>query len=185
MVITSTIDIENSASLDFFHNVKSFFLKEKEGNLGPYLYSTPLTKDDKVRGEEYYRKIIYKEPDYYLYQDETVLIQTVSNQLAVSVPTQATVVEFGPGTQKAFVCNTLPFLKAFPQLHQYVAVDLCQKYLLDSAEIIKNDLPQVRVQTLQKDFFKDIDLLKDYTSPIVFFKGSTISNLSREHCINF
>lgn len=175
----------NSKKLDFSENVKSFFLKEKEANLGAYLYSTPLTKDDNVRGEEYYRKVIYEEPDYYLYQDEMVLIKAVANQLSAHVPTQATVVEFGPGTQKAFVGKTLPFLKAIPQLHQYIAIDLCEKYLLDSAEIIKNELPQVEVQTQQKDFFNQIYLLEDYTSPVVFFKGSTISNLSQEQCINF
>jgi len=177
----------DTSNLEFLKAVKSFFLREEEGNLASYIYNTPnpSIKDDPVRGEEYYQKFVYEDPNYYLYQDEVSLIQKVADRLAAYVPPQATIIELGPGTEKAFVSKTLPFLKAVAQIHQYVPVDLCDKYLLNARKMMKKELPEVRVKTLKKDFFKEINWVKDYTLPVVFFKGSTIANLQPQECIDF
>ena len=177
----------DSLNVEFFNDVKAFFSREKEGNLGPYIYGTPDSsmKDDLVRGEEAYHQLIYEYPNYYLYKDEVNLIQKVANQLAAHVPPKATVIELGPGTEKAFVGKTLPFLKAIEQLHQYVPVDLCDKYLVDARKIIEKELPHVKVEAIKTDFFKDISWVQNHALPVMFFKGSTIGNLSQQQCIDF
>ncbi|MEM8639426.1 MAG: L-histidine N(alpha)-methyltransferase [Cyanobacteria bacterium P01_G01_bin.54] len=177
---------KNNLDQDFMREVKSFFLREKEGNLGPYLYSesNPLITDDRVCGEEYYQKIIYENPNYYLYKDEVALIQETADRLSDHVPADSTIIELGPGTEQAFLGKTIPFLKA-AQPYQYIAVDLCEKYLVNAGKLVNDLFPGISIKTLKKDFFKDIDWMRDYKEAVVFFKGSTITNLDSGQCCGF
>ena len=174
--------------VSFVDDVADLFLHKKEANVGPYLYGEPLPQidNDLVCGEQYYKKLVYEIPDYYLYYDEVKLIEKVAGKIAKYVLSDSTVIEFGPGTEKAFRNKTLPFLKEIKQLHKYVAVDLCDIYLQTSKSIIIERFPETIVETIQNDFFKYGDLIvKDFSNPKILFKGSTIANLSKAECSLF
>lgn len=125
----------------FIFDVKCFFLGQKKENLGPYLYSTPSPEieNDLVYGEKYYQKLIYEVPDYYLYKDEVDVIKKYADSIANHIPLEATVIEFGPGTEKAFITKTLPLLKSIEKLKNYVAVDLCQTYLDQTKDLVEQE----------------------------------------------
>ncbi len=177
------IEIDNS----FLCDVKSLFLHEQEDNMGAYLYSTPnpAIDADTVNGEEYYREAIFQNQDYYLYEDEVQLINRVASKIAAYIPEESNIIEFGPGTKKAFVNKTLPFLKAVKQCQSYIPVDLCKTYLLQAQEVLKHELPEIAVKPIQDNFIENTDLVKNFGLPVVWFKGSTITNLSTSKCIDF
>lgn len=177
--------IEFDAS-SFIANAKSLFLHLEEENLAPYIYSTPdpSIENDPARGEEYYQ-ILIEDKDYYLYKEEIRLINTVASQIAAYVPQGANIIEFGPGTKMAFVNKSLPFIKAVKQLKSYVPVDLCKTYLVNTEEVLKQELPEIAVKPLQDNFIENTDLVKIFERSVVWFKGSTITNLSTSDCIDF
>ncbi len=171
----------------FLSDVKSLFLRQQEENLAAYLYSTPNPdiKDDPANGEICYLELISKNLDYYLYKEETQLINNVATKIAAHVPAESNVIEFGPGTDIAFKNKTLPFLKEIKQFNSYIPLDLCETYLEQSKEILSRELPNISVQPIKTDFIKNVDIVKNFTLPVVFFKGSTITNLSTQNCLDF
>ncbi len=77
-------------------------------------------------------EIISQNLDYYLYQEETQLINDVASKITAYVPAESNLIEFGPGTDIAFKKKTLPFLKEIKQLNSYIPIDLCETYLEQS-----------------------------------------------------
>lgn len=179
--------IEFDSSL-FKEKVKSLFLHTEEENLAAYIYSTPdpNIENDPARGEEYYRQVIEESVDYYLYKEEVRLINTVANQLSNYVPQGVNIVEFGPGTKTAFINKTMPFLKSLNHnITTYIPVDLCKTYLDQAKDVLQDELPDMLVKPIQDDFIENTDLVKQFDKPLVWFKGSTITNLSTNQCIDF
>ena len=171
----------------FLSDVKSLFLHQQQENMGSYIYSTsdPAIDGDPVKGEEYYSEVIEQSSDYYIYKEEVQLINKVASKIATYVPQEANIIEFGTGTETAFINKTLPFLKAVKNFKHYIPVDLCETYLRQAEKILIQELPEIPVKPLTEDFIKNADLVKNFTKPVVFFKGSTITNLSPKNCICF
>ena len=171
----------------FLADVKALFLGEQEENLSPYLYSTPNPdiKGDLANGEGCYYDLISNNPGYYLYKEEIELMNSAAKKMAAYVPPGANIIELGPGTDIAFKNKTLPFLKEVKQLKSYIPIDLCETYLTRSEEILADELPEVSVEKIKTDFIKNVDLVGNYDLPVVFFKGSTITNLSTDNCLKF
>ena len=105
--------------------------------------------------------------------------------MANYVSQETHIIEFGPGTETAFINKSLPFLRAVKQFKSYVPVDLCETYLRQSQEIVGQQLPEISVKPIKEDFIKNVELVRNFTKPVVFFKGSTITNLSAKNCIDF
>ena len=106
-------------------------------------------------------------------------------KLAAHVPPEASVIEFGPGTEIAFRNKSWPFLKEIEQFNSYIPIDLCETYLNRSREILGEELPDISVQPIKTDFIKNVDIVGQFPRPVVFFKGSTITNLSTKNCLDF
>jgi len=173
---------------DFTSEILSFFLREKEANLAPYIYGSPNPNvdNDMVSGSEIYRKLVYDVADYYLYKGEISLIQKYAQQIASYIPEDSTVIEFGPGTKHAFQKKSLPILKfAENKIKKYVAIDLCPDYLYNAEEILNKELTHIPLELLHDDFIKNYKLIQEYKNPVIFFKGSTMTNLSPSECIQF
>lgn len=189
--LVGNIKIDSSlaqqASDSFLLEFKKLFQRQSSENMYPYLYSTPdpNIENDLARGELHYNDLIYKVYAYYLYRNEVHILQNYAHPLASHVPDKATIVEFGVGTEIAFTNKTLPFLKAIQALDRYVPVDLCLPYLTQAEAILAQELPDVNFYGIQTDFVKNLSLVKDFANPVVFFKGSTITNLSPDICIDF
>lgn len=62
---------------------------------------------------------------------------------------------------------------------------MCETYLRQSQEILGQQLPEISVKPIKEDFIKNVELVRNFTKPVVFFKGSTITNLSAKNCIDF
>lgn len=156
-------------------------------HMSPYLYSTPdpSIERDPACGEIHYNNLIENVPEYYLYRDEVKILQDSAVQLAKHVPQGATIVEFGIGTEMAFRKKTLPFLKAIDGLRAYAPIDLCETYLIQARPILAQELPLVEFEGIATDFVKNAAIAGKFTNPVVFFKGSTITNVPPKQCIDF
>ncbi|CAK8717453.1 L-histidine N(Alpha)-methyltransferase [Candidatus Electrothrix gigas] len=160
----------------FKEDCEAFFLGQTAGNLWPYLYGEPTNEDDPVRGSILYNELLKKENDYYLYNHEAELLQTSGKYLASLIGADATLIEMGPGGEKSFRHKTLPFLKAFPRLHGYVGIDVCQDFLTTILEIVHINFPDLFITGLHQDFTQ-LEKLTKFPKAIIFFKGSTVGNL--------
>lgn len=171
----------------FLDDVKAIFLQENSENLSPYLYSTPNPEieGDLADGEGCYYRLISQNSGYYLYKEEIELFNSAASKIAAYVPAEANVIEFGPGTDIAFKNKTLPFLKEIKGLKSYITVDICQSYLDQSEAILKETLPEVKVTKINSDFIKNLEQVTDFELPVIFFQGSTITNLSTKNCLSF
>ena len=171
----------------FLLDFEKLLRRQSQENMSPYLYSTPDPNLDKdlACGELYYNELIYNVPTYYLYRDEVKILQNSAKQLASYLPKEVTILEFGVGTEIAFRNKTLPFLKAIPDLALYVPIDLCVNYLIQAQEILAQELPEVNFNGIETDFVKNVSIVQDFVNPVVFFKGSTITNMPPEQCIEF
>lgn len=171
----------------FLSDAKSLFLGQQEENMAAYLYSTPDPNidNDPANGEVCYMELISQNLGYYLYKEEIQLINNVAEKIATYVPQEANIIEFGPGTDIAFQNKTLPFLKAVEKFQSYIPVDVCETYLHQTQKILGRELPEIPVQIMQDDFIKNVELVQNFAKPVVFFKGSTITNLSTSNCLNF
>lgn len=171
----------------FLSDAKFLFLGEQEENMSAYLYSTPdpNIENDPANGEVCYMELISQNLGYYLYKEEIQLINNVAKKIAAHVPKEANIIEFGPGTNIAFEKKTLPFLKAVEKFKSYIPVDVCETYLHQTQKILGQELPEIPVQIIQDDFIKNVELVQKFAKPVVFFKGSTITNLSISNCLKF
>lgn len=172
----------------FLADTKALFLEGRKEHMGPYLYSTPdpNIEGDMAKGEVCYFELVYNNPDYYLYREEGELIQSVASKMASYIPSESSVIEFGPGTDIAFKNKTLPFLKEIDNLKTYIPVDLCQTYLDDSEKIVREAFSgKVEVEKINTNFIKNVDLVANFDRASVLFKGSTIANLTASECLEF
>lgn len=182
------IDISSEQGNDsFLVDFEQLLRHESQENMSPYLYSTPdpNIENDRACGELHYNNLIYNVPEYYLYRDEVKILQNSVHQLAAHVPADATIIEFGVGTEIAFRKKTLPFLQAIHGLNTYAPVDICETYLVQAQAVLAEELPTVKFRGIVTDFVKNVALVHEFANPVVFFKGSTITNVSPEKCIEF
>ncbi|MCV6639085.1 L-histidine N(alpha)-methyltransferase [Candidatus Albibeggiatoa sp. nov. NOAA] len=171
----------------FLSDITQLFQRQAKENMYPYIYSSPNPEieNDLACGETHYNDLIYNVPDYYLYREEIKILQHSVEDLAAQIPENATIIEFGVGTEIAFRNKTLPLLKATEKLARYVPIDLCVTYLTQAQSVMDQELPQVAFQGIETDFVKNVAIVQEFENPVVFFKGSTITNLRPEQCIDF
>jgi dimethylhistidine N-methyltransferase len=114
-------------------------------------------------------------PEYYLTRQETALLKGIAPALAAHIPEGAALVEFGAGAG----IKTRLLLDAAPQLGAYVALDISEDALAETAARIAGDYPRLEVAPVACDFTAALTLprLTDRRPLVGFFPGSTIGNL--------
>jgi uncharacterized SAM-dependent methyltransferase len=156
-----------------------FFLNHHHGILWPYFYGAPQDDQDPVRGGILYNEMLASEPDYYLYKYEAELFQTRGKKLAALIGGGATFIELGPGSTQSLRLKTLPLLKVCEDLQGYVGIDISQSFLDQGLGTIREALPDLPITGIQQDFTQ-LTELPDCPRPVIFFKGSTITNLTKD-----
>jgi len=116
-------------------------------------------------------------PEYYPTRTEVLLLHEHAATMAEEIGCGASLLEYGSGSSM----KTGILLNAFFNLGAYVPIDIAGEYLLDSAERIAQEYPELDIWPVCADFMKLRDLPINDELPegrrVVFFPGSTIGNL--------
>ena len=113
-------------------------------------------------------------PEYYPTRTELGILRGNAAAIAAFVPPGAALVEFGAGSSaKARV-----LLDTLPALGAYVPVDISGEFLQAEADVLRRDVPALRVVPVVADFTQPFRLPASVAAlpRAGFFPGSTIGN---------
>lgn len=115
-------------------------------------------------------------PEYYPTRTEMALLEASAAEIAAQVGPHAQLIEYGCGSiQKVRI-----LLDAFDRPAAYVAVDISREHLVQAAEALAADRPDLDVHVVCADFTRPFDLPASGTGRrIGFFPGSTLGNFTR------
>ena len=126
---------------------------------------------------------ITEAPEYYLTRCEMAILRDRGIEIARFIPARSAIVEFGSGSsQKARL-----LIAAAPAIAAYVPVDISTKMLMEEADALRRDQPQLLVLPVDADFTQPFALPAEVaTLPrIGFFPGSTIGNFEPHEACSF
>jgi dimethylhistidine N-methyltransferase len=133
------------------------------------------------RGSELFDQIC-ELPEYYPTRTELALMQEHMPEIASLVGPRAAVIEFGAGSNQ----KVRLLLDHLDEPAAYVPVDISPDYLLEQAQELAEDYPNVHVQPVFADFTKPFALPEHPVEPernLVFVPGSTIGNFTRRRAL--
>jgi dimethylhistidine N-methyltransferase len=125
------------------------------------------------RGSELFEDIT-ELPEYYPTRTEVAILADSCADIAKRVPAGCAVVEFGSGSS-----TKTPALIDCVKPAAYVPIDISGDFLRDSARVLAERFPGVRVTPLEGDFTRPLKLPAAVADlpKLGFFPGSTIGNM--------
>jgi dimethylhistidine N-methyltransferase len=126
------------------------------------------------RGSDLFEEIT-RQPEYYLTRAEASILEAHGDGMIENCD-EAVLVEFGSGSS----LKTERLLRASPNLHAYVPVDVSVSALLGAERRLRGKFPNLRIAPLLADFTRPIDFDPTLSArrKIGFFPGSTIGNFA-------
>ncbi|MGZ8997223.1 MAG: L-histidine N(alpha)-methyltransferase [Allosphingosinicella sp.] len=125
------------------------------------------------RGSELFEAIT-ELPEYYLTRTETALLERHCGEVARIAGRGNAVIEFGSGAST----KTRILLRSVDPA-AYVPIDISGEFLLESADALRSEFPELPVYPVEADFMGAIGLPAEVAAlpKLGFFPGSTIGNL--------
>ena len=130
------------------------------------------------RGSQLFDEIT-RLPEYYPTETELGIMQDNIDEIASLVGRQASLIEFGSGSS----LKTRILLEHLDELAAYVPVDISEDHLLQSAQQIREEFPDLDVLPVVADFTQPFRLPTPRVMPVrnvVYFPGSTIGNFTND-----
>jgi dimethylhistidine N-methyltransferase len=118
-------------------------------------------------------------PEYYPTRTELAIMDSCLDEMAALAGPELSVIEFGAGSG----LKTRKLLAGLLDPVSYVPVDISKDFLLESAQAIAAELPEVEVLPVCADFMQPFDLPDPARMPrrnLVYFPGSTIGNFTAD-----
>ncbi|AEA45809.1 L-histidine N(alpha)-methyltransferase [Fluviicola taffensis] len=140
------------------------------------------------RGDELFVQIMNM-PEYYLTRAEMEIFQQQSYEIISSFNIQKgeeiEVVELGAGDGTKTI-HLLFELIRFRVTFKYIPIDISSNALNGLEHRMKEEIPNLSINTLQGDYFQMLnDLKKSPNRKIILFLGSNIGNMSDEQAKSF
>mgnify|MGYP001791214424 FL=1 len=121
-------------------------------------------------------------PEYYPTRTEISILNTHADAIAATLGSRALLVEYGAGAST----KTRILLDALKDPAGYVPIDVSEEFLLQTAAVLKSEYPDLTVRPIAADFMVELGLPDDIDgTPVGFFPGSTIGNLSDDEINQF
>ena len=128
------------------------------------------------RGSELFEEITGLD-EYYPTRTEIGLFDAHMPEMVHPVGPGAVVVEIGSGSSR----KTPTLLRALPEPHAYVPVDIAHEFVLESTGLLAQIFTSLHIRPLIADFTRPFELPAELMSAqrprLGFFPGSTIGNL--------
>jgi len=126
------------------------------------------------RGSKLFDRICEQE-EYYPTRTEMGIMRTYADEMADAIGARAQLVEYGSGSSRKIRL----LLDHLEDLVAYVPVDISRDHLLDAAEALAHDYPDLPIQPLCADYTTAFDLPDPPRPPartVGYYPGSTIGN---------
>jgi L-histidine Nalpha-methyltransferase len=135
------------------------------------------------KGSSLFESITRLEEYYPSRTEKTILKQISSNLLNTIGSTE--IVELGSGDYskisillKSLTSEILPSVKYYP-------VDISETSIINSAEVLTGNFPEIQINGILADFMKHMEILPGKSNRLICFFGSTIGNLTHDEAITF
>jgi L-histidine N-alpha-methyltransferase len=159
---------QGDAAADDLQEILAGLRKKNKSILPKFFYDE--------RGSELFDQIC-ELPEYYPTRTELGIMRHNIEDMVRTIGPRASLVEFGSGAS----LKIRILLDNLEQLAAYVPVDISGDFLINAAQRIQQDFPDVEVLPVNADFTHPFDLPSPKVKPIrnvVYFPGSTIGNFS-------
>lgn len=114
-------------------------------------------------------------PEYYPTRTEISILRDHAADIAEQLGPDVLLVEYGAGAST----KTRILLNALERVTAYVPIDVSEAFLLETAAGLRQEYPDLAVHPIVGDFMVRFGLPADTSgTPVGFFPGSTIGNLS-------
>ncbi|MEL6862454.1 MAG: L-histidine N(alpha)-methyltransferase [Pseudomonadota bacterium] len=121
-------------------------------------------------------------PEYYPTRTETAILRAHAKAIAATLGQDVLLVEYGAGAST----KTRILLDALNTLSGYVPIDVSEAFLMQTADQVRADYPDLPVHPVIGDFMIRFGLPAGASGrPVGFFPGSTIGNLSDAEITEF
>ncbi|HMB70201.1 MAG TPA: L-histidine N(alpha)-methyltransferase, partial [bacterium] len=123
-------------------------------------------------------------PEYYPTRTEIGILRARAPEMARMAGERCLLIELGSGNSR----KTEILLERLEDPAGYVPIDISREHLLESAERLRENHPEVEVLPVCADFTADLTLpqpSKEAHRRVFFFPGSTIGNFSMEEASAF
>lgn len=114
-------------------------------------------------------------PEYYITRTELQIMREHAREMAALIGQHAAIIEFGSGSS----LKTRLLLDELRQPAAYVPVDISREHLLQTAQHLADDYPQLKILPVVADFttrFAPPSQVVSTERRIVYFPGSTLGN---------
>ena len=135
------------------------------------------------RGSKLFDRICEQE-EYYPTRTEMGIMEAHAEAMADAVGPRARLVEYGSGSSRKIRI----LLDHLADLAAYVPVDISRDHLLDAAETLAEDYPDLPIQPLCADYTTTFDLPDPPRVPartVAYYPGSTIGNFPPDAARDF
>lgn len=124
---------------------------------------------------------ITKLPEYYPTRTEVKILTKNIDQLQQYIPDSAALVELGSGSST----KTRILLDKFHNLNAYLPLDISEEFLIQSANELAFDYPELIVDPVVADFMAPFNFPENHanSTKVAFFPGSTIGNLESDDAV--
>lgn len=151
-----------------------------QGNLDRYLFFTPeeVAELGGAAPKPWMETVLNS--SYYLYKDDTSLIQSNADAIVRAWPDTAQIIDLGPGDENAVRGKTVPLLKAHGHVSHYHCVDLHSTFVEDAKELVSDNFPELNITGEAVDFFDSsrvLDIAGNIDPVVVFLFGNTLFNI--------
>ena len=161
------------SEIDSLTNAQQDFLCDVFTGLGEQPRSLPCKYLYDQKGSELFDAIC-ETPEYYPTRTEAGIMRRNIGAICEALPDDALLVEYGSGSS----VKTALLLENAQQLSGYVPVDISEDHLLETAERLRIEHPELEISPVAADFTQSFELPEESEDlPIVvYFPGSTIGN---------
>ncbi|MBM4251505.1 MAG: L-histidine N(alpha)-methyltransferase [Deltaproteobacteria bacterium] len=167
-----TIDLSPQSS-DFATDVLAGLEREQKSISPKYFYDR--------RGSEIFDQICQLD-EYYVTRTEMSIIRSLSSRIDAN-QSPLLVVELGGASSYKF----RNLLQVLPEISAYMPIDISRDALFEDAFALARDFPNIDVTAVCADYLQIESLSAFYPdhnyTPMVFFPGSTIGNLSEAEAL--
>ncbi len=122
--------------------------------------------------------------EYYPTRTELSILSSRAQEMADIIGDDRLVIEYGSGSST----KTPILLKSLDAPKAYVPIDISKEHLINAAENLKQNFPNLEIIPVCADYTAEFDLpdkLKSAKKRLIFFPGSTIGNFEPAKAKNF
>jgi|GEM_PF-4512074 len=144
------------------------------GVMGKWMYSDPAHENDVVRGGLLWDLFTKLHRQYYVTRNQKQVILGNLDDFAHALPNVKTIMDFGCGGSEVLSTQTLPLIKAFKSVVEYIPIDMNEDFLHSAKKLVSNVFGRkIKVNDINEDFLKLPNIPRQGKTLGLFFGAST------------